>query len=98
MKYYLVEVSYAAGHEQLAAVRNEHRAYVKTGFDKGMLLLAGAWSTKTGGMVVGKANSRDEIEEFCANDPFRKQRLADYRIIEFQPIMWQPTLGGEFGR
>jgi uncharacterized protein YciI len=92
MKHFLIEITYTADLERIIAVRPEHRAYVQGGFDRGLLLLAGPLTSMTGAVIVGRAESREEIERFFADDPYRLKSLATYRIVEYQPALLQPFL------
>ena len=92
MKHFIVEITYTAEPQQMAAVRPEHRAYVQTGFERGLLLFSGPMEPMTGGMVVAKVKSRAEIEKFFAFDPYHLNKVATYRFIEFKPVFFQPFL------
>ncbi|RPH94277.1 hypothetical protein EHM69_07840 [candidate division KSB1 bacterium] len=92
MKHFLVEITYTAEPDQMAAIRPEHRAYVKTGFDGGLLLFSGPRNPMTGGLVVARMKSREDVERFFAKDPFQLNKLATYRFIEFDPVFFQPFL------
>jgi uncharacterized protein YciI len=39
----------------------------------------------TGGVILAKAETRAEIEDIILNDPFRREKIAEYEIIEFLP-------------
>jgi uncharacterized protein YciI len=40
---------------------------------------------RTGGIVLAKASSKEELSSILAEDPFNKQDLADYTVTEFVP-------------
>lgn len=92
MKHFLVEVTYLVPHEQMLAVRPEHRAYLQKGYDGGLLLLSGAQTSGKGGVVIARAESRLDIEEFFKHDPYGRERIAEFRIIEFVPAQFQDFL------
>jgi uncharacterized protein YciI len=92
MKHFLIEITFTAEPKQMAAVRPEHRAYVQTGFERGLLLFSGLQKPTTGGMVVARAKSRSEIERFFAFDPYRLKGIATYRFVEFSPVFYQRFL------
>jgi uncharacterized protein YciI len=92
MKHFLIEITFTAEPKQMAVVRPEHRAYVQTGFERGLLLFSGLQKTMTGGVVVARAKSRQEIERFFAFDPYRLKGIATYRFVDFSPVFFQPFL------
>jgi uncharacterized protein YciI len=38
-------------------------------------------------MLVGRAPSLEALQAFIANDPYLVMGLADYRFIEFEPVL-----------
>jgi uncharacterized protein YciI len=92
MKHYIGEITYTAAPEMIAATVGEHRAFLQTGYDRGWLLLSGPQVPKTGGMIVCRAPSLEELHAFFANDPYQIKALAEYRFTEFEPVKFQPFL------
>lgn len=92
MKHFMVEITYKAGPDEIAATVNEHRAFLQTGYDKGWLLMSGPQVSKTGGVVIARAPSREELQVFFSGDPYLQKKLAEYRFIEFDPVKHQEFL------
>jgi uncharacterized protein YciI len=92
MKHFLVEVTYSAPLEQVLKTRNEHREYLKTGYKRKWLLLSGAQSSKTGGVVIARAPSLEDLEAFFKEDPYWVKGLATFRFVEFELAMFQDFL------
>lgn len=92
MHHFIVEVTYTASLEAIDEALVEHRAFLQTGYDAGRLLFSGPQNPRTGGVIVGRAASRADFEDFLQHDPFRRLNLADYRIIEVEPVKRQPFL------
>lgn len=91
-KFFLVEITYLVPAEQLGDTVAEHRAFLSTGYDKGWLLLSGPQVPRTGGLLVGRAPSREALDDFLSNDPYRVKGMASYRVVEFEPVKRQPFL------
>ena len=89
MKHYVVEIIYRIPVEQIGEVVAEHRAYLKEGYERGWLLFSGPKVPKTGGVVVARAPSLQELELFFSADPYQVKGIADYRFIEFEPLLRQ---------
>ena len=70
----------------------EHRQFLKQHYDAGTLLLSGPREPRDGGIIMAKAGSRQVIEDIIHADPFYREGIADYEIIEFKPVMHAPSL------
>ncbi|MBE8355799.1 GTP cyclohydrolase, partial [Leptospira interrogans serovar Pomona] len=38
---------------------------------------------------IARAGSRKEIQSFCQEDPFYKNGVAEYQILEWNPVKYQ---------
>ena len=92
MKHFIVEITYLVAAEQLAEIVTEHRAFLQTGYDAGRLLFSGPQTPRVGGIVVARAESLEEIQQFFKDDPYQKKGVASYRFIEFSPVKFQPFM------
>ena len=89
MKHFIIEIIYRIPAEQIGDVVAEHRAFLKAGYERGWLLFSGPKMPKTGGMIVARAPSQQELEQFFSADPYQVKGIADYRFIEFDPVLRQ---------
>ncbi len=90
MKHFIIEVIYKAPAEQVAEVRPAHRQYLQErGYSRGLILFSGPKVPAEGGLEVARAESRAQIDEFIANDPFNIKGVAEYRVVEFDPTLKQ---------
>lgn len=89
MKHFICEIVYKAPIEKIEETTLEHRAFLKTGYEKGFILFSGPQVPRIGGIVVAKGESMEAMAEFFANDPYQKKGLAEYRFIEFSPKNFQ---------
>src|ERR1700756_2832432 len=90
MLHFVVEISYRVPLARIEETVPAHRAHLQTGYEQGLLLASGPQLPRTGGILLARAPSREVLEDFIARDPYRVQDLADYRLIEFQPVKHQP--------
>lgn len=97
MIHFVVEITYRAPLARLDETVAAHRAHLQAGYDAGLLLGSGPQVPRTGGILLARAPSREALEAFIARDPYRLQNLADYRLIEFQPVKHQPWAADWFG-
>ncbi len=92
MKHFIVELTYTVPVEQIGDTVTEHRSHLQIGFDRGWLLATGPKVPRTGGIIIARAPSLEELQAFFADDPYQKQNLATYRFVEFDPTRRQPFL------
>jgi uncharacterized protein YciI len=91
MHHYIVELTYRVPFERIEQTVAAHRQYLQTGYDSGLLLCTGPMQPRTGGIFVVRAASREALDQFLAHDPYKLENLADYRVLEFLPVKYQPA-------
>ncbi len=92
MKHFVVEIIYTKPLDEVLSLTDQHRAYLQTGYQRGLLLISGPQEPRIGGILVMKADSRETIQQFCNSDPYALGGVAEYRIIEFLPKSHIPDL------
>lgn len=63
-----------------------HRAFLDTLYKSGDLLCSGPQNPRTGGVLLARTPHRDTLEKLIKDDPFYQAGVADYQIIEFEPV------------
>lgn len=86
MNYYVLESQFQKPFDQFGNVVAEHRVYLQTWYDKGVLLCSGPKTDKSGGIIIGKAESMADIAAMIGGDPYNVMGLATYTIKEFNPV------------
>ena len=89
MKHFIVEITYRVPAEELGDATAQHRQYLQAGYQAGTLLFSGPQIPRTGGIVVARAESFEELANFFSHDPYQVHGLADYRFVEFNPVFAQ---------
>ena len=69
-----------------------HQAWVKRGFDDGLLLASGGRKPRIGGVLIGQGLDRAGIEALAVTDPFVVEGVATAEVIEFRPSRLDPRL------
>lgn len=92
MKHFMIELTYTASPEEVAEVLPDHRNFLDLGYSQGRLLFSGPQVPKTGGMIIARDVSLEEIKKFFAGDPFLTRGVATYRFVEFEPVKRQPFI------
>lgn len=70
-----------------------HRDYLAEHYAAGDFIVSGPQTPRVGGVIMMKAESREEVEDIISEDPFNINGIADYQIVEFTPTMFcEPNL------
>jgi YCII-related domain len=65
----------------------------------GRFLLSGPTVPPKGGILIARAESLEELNEFLADEPYCKAKAMRFsKIIEFDPVQHQPILKDWFGK
>jgi uncharacterized protein YciI len=91
--YALMIVRYRRPIEEIEAVTEAHRAYLRTLQAQGILLASGPMDPRNGGVVlfrVQDANPLTDLDAIRDGDPFFQQGLATY-----EPLVWKVNIGRE---
>ncbi len=92
MKHFLIEITFTVPFDEVEPVIAEHRAFLDIGYQKGILLCSGPKNPRDGGIVIGRSQNFEQIEDYFKNDPYAIQNVAFHRIVEFNPVKFQPLL------
>ena len=92
MRHFVVEIIYTAPIEKIEMLTQSHREFLQTGYNKGFLLFSGPKVPRTGGIVIARGSSMEEIADFFKNDPYALNNAAEYQFIEFNAKSHQPFL------
>lgn len=91
---YLLILSYKQPLSEVDRFVPEHRQFLERHYDSGHFQLSGRREPRTGGVILVRAASRDEVLAIVQQDPFHREQLADYELIEFLPSMAAAGLDG----
>ena len=47
---------------------------------------------RTDGVIVARVKTREEVEAIIHEDPFYKEGIADYEVIEFQAVKFHSSI------
>lgn len=65
----------------------EHRAFLERHYAAGDFLLSGRQEPRSGGVIIARAETRAQIEAIVGEDPFKREQIASYEIVEFVPSL-----------
>lgn len=84
---FIVSLTYTCELDQIDAHLTAHIEYLKKQYALGHFIASGRKVPRTGGVILARFDSRNELEATLQQDPFYKENLASYDIQEFIPTM-----------
>jgi uncharacterized protein YciI len=100
MKHFLLEGEHLVPFERRAPeLIASHRQFLQQGYDQGRFLVSGPSIPARGGILIARAESVDELNDFLADEPYCKAKVMRFaRVTEFDPVQHQPILKDWFGK
>ena len=87
---FIIDLTYIAPLKELDAAMNAHVKFLNEQYKKNIFIASGRKVPRTGGIILALAESKDELEKIMDQDPFIKNGLSEYNIIEFQTSQYHP--------
>jgi uncharacterized protein YciI len=63
----------------------EHRAFLDRHYAAHHVLTSGPQTPRVGGMIVTHEITREQLDEMMGEDPFVREGVSEYQVIEFKP-------------
>lgn len=89
---FLVMVNYSKPLEVIDALLPDHVRFLEVHYAAGVFLASGRQVPRTGGVILARSDSREDLEAILAQDPFAVHQAAQYQVMEFSPTMAAPEL------
>ena len=93
MTYALAILRYRKPLDEVLKIVDQHRAYLRTLKDRGLLLVSGPLDPRTGGVLLLRVPDNSvqaSLDRIRDDDPFTKAGMAQYELMP-----WSPTIGKE---
>lgn len=85
---FLTLLKYVKPIEEVERLLDEHVQFLDKYYTKKKFIFSGRRIPRTGGIILVNANSLDEVAQIISEDPFHKQNIAEYEVIEFHPTKY----------
>lgn len=82
---FIINLTYKAPLEEIDQLLDEHVDFLNKQYESGVFIASGRKVPRTGGIILSASISKTELEAIIEQDPFRKNEVADYELIEFVP-------------
>ncbi|EPH44083.1 YciI family protein [Streptomyces aurantiacus] len=80
---FVMELTYTAPVDRVDALLADHVAWLDAQYAAGVFIASGRKNPRDGGVIIAVGESRAEIEQLAASDPFTVGGVCEYRITEF---------------
>lgn len=91
---FVVSITYKADLSAVDKLIPQHIEFLEKFYEQGNFLASGRKVPRTGGVILATADSKEALKAILAEDPFYKNNLAHYEIIEFIPSKYAPGFEG----
>jgi len=89
---FIINLKYIVPLEELDQHIEAHVRYLKKYYKADVFLMSGRKVPRTGGVIIAQADSQEILEKIIAEDPFLKNKLAEFEITEFMASQSHPDL------
>ena len=95
---FVIELIYKVDLAQIDAHMAAHVKFLKKYYAAGHFLVSGRKIPRDGGIIIAAGKTRAEIEAIVKDDPFVKNGLAEFRIIEFRASQRADDIGARIDK
>lgn len=87
---FVISLTYSKPLDEIDAVMREHVAFLEKCYEAGLFVASGRKVPRTGGVILAMGATREELERVMALDPFVRDGLAVFEVIEFRTSQHHP--------
>ena len=80
---FIIDLHYIAPLEKLDEAMKDHVAFLDSHYQAGHFIASGRKVPRTGGVIIARGGSKEEVQECMLNDPFCKLGLSSFTVTEF---------------
>ncbi|TFD96458.1 GTP cyclohydrolase [Dysgonomonas capnocytophagoides] len=82
---FIFTLTYKKPLSEVEKYLEEHCVYLDLNYKAGNFIVSGRREPRTGGVIICKAETKDEALDIMKADPFYINEIAEYDVIEFIP-------------
>lgn len=82
---FIFNLTYIKPISEVERFLQEHILYLDDCYQKKLFICSGRKVPRTGGIILCNCTTREEAEQIMKDDPFYRENIAQYEIIEFIP-------------
>ena len=80
---FIVSIDYIADFKLIDPLIDDHFAFLKKYYQRGLFVISGRKQPRTGGVILVRNCTREAVEVLIKEDPFHREGVATYTITEF---------------
>ena len=85
---FILNLTYIKDINEVEQHLPNHVSFLEKYYKTGKFICSGRKNPRTGGIILCNAENINEINTIIAEDPFYKEKVASYEIIEFLPTKY----------
>jgi len=89
---FVIKLTYKKEIELIDKLRPAHLNFLDKYYEQEIFIASGRQIPLKGGVIIAVCQSKEKLEEIIKEDPFYKEEVADFEIIEFSPNKFHPKL------
>ena len=82
---FIASLTYVKPLQEVERHLEEHIAFLDKYYKAGKFICSGRKNPRTGGIIVFNTKDEAEMKAIISEDPFYRNEIAEYEIIEFYP-------------
>jgi uncharacterized protein YciI len=94
---YILFINFTKTLQDIQPVFPAHLEFIDAHIKTGKFILSGGLTGKPAGVVLANVNNGDELQALLAEDPFVREQVAEYEVIEFKPSKCHESLASLIG-
>ena len=89
---FIINLTYIEPLEAVEKYLQEHINFLNDQYAEGLFIASGRKNPRTGGIILMQGKNKETVQEIIMQDPFYKNKIAQYDIIEFEASKYCPEL------
>ncbi|CUU49712.1 YciI family protein [Clostridium beijerinckii] len=89
---FIVNLTYVKPLEEVEKYLEDHITFLNKYYASNNFICSGRKNPRDGGIILCTAKNKEEVNEIISEDPFHKNGVANYDVIEFQPTKYSEGL------
>lgn len=85
---FIIMITYKKPLESVDQYLAAHRLFLEEGYKKNFFIASGPKIPRSGGVIISQLKDRTQLQRILKQDPFQIHDIADYDIIEFDPVKY----------
>jgi uncharacterized protein YciI len=87
---FIVKLTYLKPIDEVETFLADHVEFLEKYYALKKFIVSGRQNPRVGGIIVMRCESSEEVEQIISEDPFKKETIVDYEVIEFVPTKYDP--------